>query len=224
MKVHHFIYKITNLVNTKFYYGIHSTDDLEDGYMGSGKLLRAAINKYGIDNFQREVLFMFDSRKEALAKEREIVNHELLCNSLCYNLVLGGSGPHVTSGNSKFVRKSKSIYNKKAREVILSDNIETRLFPDRKIVFTINDRSLMEYQAQINMTKMEPIRRKFNNILIDLLPMFAKGLTDLYNDKRHTKKAEEVLNNLAGKNLISCFNGHQEPWETGEKQVTNAVS
>lgn len=223
MKFYHFIYKITNLVNSKFYYGIHTTDDLEDGYMGSGKLLKVAIKKYGISNFQREVLFMFDSRKEALAKEREIVNSDLLCDALCYNLVVGGAGPHSLEGRRGF-RRSKPIYNKQAKEVIFRDNIETRLYEDRKIVFTINDRSLMEYQAQVNMTKMEPLRRSLNNILIKNFSLMAKGLTDLYNDKRYNKKAEEVLNKLAGKNLISCINAYQTPWETGEKQVSNAVS
>lgn len=44
-KQYHYFYKITNKVNGHFYYGIHSTNDLNDGYMGSGTRLHYAYKK-----------------------------------------------------------------------------------------------------------------------------------------------------------------------------------
>ena len=67
---YHYLYKITNLVNNKYYYGIHSTDNLEDGYMGSGTQLKAAYAKYGIFNFRKEILSFYENRKELLDAER----------------------------------------------------------------------------------------------------------------------------------------------------------
>ena len=73
-----------------FYYGIHSTNDLDDGYMGSGKRLKAAIKKYGIENFDKEIINFFNSLQELSDYERDVVNEDLLSNVKCYNLVKGG--------------------------------------------------------------------------------------------------------------------------------------
>lgn len=38
--IHFMVYKTTNLINKKIYIGVHSTRDINDSYLGSGKLLR----------------------------------------------------------------------------------------------------------------------------------------------------------------------------------------
>lgn len=86
----HYLYKITNLINNKYYYGIHSTSNINDGYMGSGSLLYKAIKKYGRHNFKKEILYYFDNRKELLNKENEIVNESVIYDDNSYNLSEGG--------------------------------------------------------------------------------------------------------------------------------------
>lgn len=55
-KKYHYVYRIINKLNNKFYYGVHSTSNIDDGYMGSGKRLGYAKNKYGLENFEKEIL------------------------------------------------------------------------------------------------------------------------------------------------------------------------
>lgn len=91
-KQYHFIYKTTNLLNGKFYIGMHSTDDLNDGYIGSGRRLWRSINKYGKENHKFEILEFLNDRKSLANREAEIINEELIANPLCMNLKLGGEG------------------------------------------------------------------------------------------------------------------------------------
>lgn len=86
------IYKITNAINSKIYIGKHQTKDLNDDYMGSGKHLKNAIAKYGIDNFKKEILFRFDNEVEMNAKEAELVTEEFCLRKDVYNLCPGGNG------------------------------------------------------------------------------------------------------------------------------------
>ena len=92
MKKYYLVYKTTNLVNGKIYIGKHETDNLDDGYLGSGNLLRRAIKKYGEENFKREILFECSTIEEMNAKEAELVNEEFLKRDDVYNIKLGGNG------------------------------------------------------------------------------------------------------------------------------------
>jgi hypothetical protein len=86
------VYKTINLINNRYYIGVHRTKDVNDKYLGSGVLLKVAIKKYGKKNFVKEILSIFDSYEEAFNKEREIVTLELIEKGECYNLHCGGDG------------------------------------------------------------------------------------------------------------------------------------
>lgn len=86
--MHYTIYKITNILDGKYYIGKHQTKDLDDGYMGSGKLLKRAIQKHGINNFSKEILHVFQTEHEMNDKEKELVT----LNEMSYNLCPGGDG------------------------------------------------------------------------------------------------------------------------------------
>lgn len=89
--MHYTIYKITNLLNNRYYIGKHKTNNLSDRYMGSGSVIRYAIKKYGRDNFMREhIFFAFDEESMNWAEEQLVVTRDE--DSLSYNIQKGGKG------------------------------------------------------------------------------------------------------------------------------------
>ena len=68
-KKFNYIYITTNILNNKQYVGSHCTDNIDDGYIGSGRLFLKAVRKYGKENFSREVLEECES--DIKARERE---------------------------------------------------------------------------------------------------------------------------------------------------------
>jgi group I intron endonuclease len=90
--MNYIIYKTTNLLNGMYYIGCHQTNDLNDGYLGSGKHLKRAIKKYGHTNFKFEILYSVSTKEEMFELERSIVNEDLVRDTLTYNLKIGGSG------------------------------------------------------------------------------------------------------------------------------------
>jgi len=68
------IYKITNLLNGKMYIGQHTTSNIDDGYMGSGKIIKYALKKYGAENFRKEWLMFCEDEEELNYMERVYVD------------------------------------------------------------------------------------------------------------------------------------------------------
>ncbi len=88
----YYLYQITNKVNGNIYVGVHKTKNLDDGYMGSGKVIKHAIEKYGVDNFEKVILDTFDDSESMYAREREMVTDEFLARDDVYNIRRGGHG------------------------------------------------------------------------------------------------------------------------------------
>ena len=102
----YYIYKITNKINGKTYVGQHKYKKLDDGYMGSGVLLRKAQKKYGIESFAKEILYSSIQYKETaddverftIAKERSLGKAE-------YNIANGGQGGNLGPFSEEWKKK-----------------------------------------------------------------------------------------------------------------------
>ena len=93
MKKYNYIYLITNTINGKIYIGKHSTDDLKDDYMGSGKILYKAKQKYGLENFTKEYLAFSDNNQNLDYLEKFYIRKYKAQNrNIGYNIASGGTG------------------------------------------------------------------------------------------------------------------------------------
>jgi len=75
MKTFNYVYITTNLINGKQYIGDHSTNNLNDRYLGSGLVLKRSIKKYGKENFERKTLEFFDTKEEAFDAQEKYKNN-----------------------------------------------------------------------------------------------------------------------------------------------------
>lgn len=114
----HYIYKTTCNVTGRWYVGMHSTSNENDGYLGSGKRLRYSIRKHGKGNHTREILEYCDSREALVLREIEIVNLEMIQDKMCMNLKEGGQGGFISEEHKEKCNKAK---NEALRNLILND-------------------------------------------------------------------------------------------------------
>lgn len=91
----HIGYLTLHLPSGRFYIGIHSTADPDDGYLGSGPDLLKAIRANGQDHFRRFEIARFESRAAASDWEAAVVSSEVVSNPMSFNLSVGGGNPQI---------------------------------------------------------------------------------------------------------------------------------
>ena len=120
------LYKTTNLINGNIYIGIHQTNNLNDGYLGSGKNLLNAIKKYGKPNFYREILEFFIDEKSMVDREIEIVTEDFCKRKDTYNIMPGGKwGSYQRNGLSFKGRHHTKESKIKRIGLVVCDNISS---------------------------------------------------------------------------------------------------
>jgi hypothetical protein len=149
---HYIIYQITNKINGKIYIGKHITSNLNDGYMGSGKAIKIALNKYGVDNFEKTILFECSSEDELNKKEAEFVTKEFIARDDVYNIIPGGYGGWEAYNN------------------IIENNLERR--KQRKL--NLSKRGMSSFRLsfktlELNSNQLNSLLKKIDLFIIPLL-------------------------------------------------------
>ena len=201
MKKYNYVYKITNLVNNKIYIGKHSTDDLEDGYMGSGVRLHQAYKKYGLENFNKEVIDYYTTEVELNQGEIYwIAKFNSTDPNVGYNLTYGGDGLTATEEIRRKLSEAK-----KGTQIWLgkTHSEETK----QKISETL---------------KCNPLNEERKRKIIE-----AKKGQQPWLGKRHSEESKQKISeSLKGNSLseetkrkISQSSKGRIPWNKGKKLV-----
>lgn len=123
------VYQITNNKDGKIYIGVHQTQDLDDGYMGSGTILRRAIQKHGIENFTKTILGVYNTPEAMFAKEAELITEDFIGRPDTYNLRVGGMGGWDYINNTATVANKKNHLAPSARKAAYQKLTELKLDP-----------------------------------------------------------------------------------------------
>ena len=116
-----YIYQITNQINGKKYIGSSKKDPKDNWtYYGSGKLIKQAIEKYGKENFTKEILVESKNNIKVLEKQYlEKVNAQQ--NPQYYNMTndaVGSSFHNIEGKKSKSKKLTGRKLSKETRKKI----------------------------------------------------------------------------------------------------------
>jgi len=169
-KKFNYLYKTTNIVNGKIYIGVHSTNDLDDGYIGCGVKRQSdalskskksrfygfchAVSKYGYDNFKKEILQFFESKEEAYAKEMEIVNLDFVSKKNNYNIKVGGIVPPSCKG----IKRTKDFKKQKSKQIKGHIDVLIKTHSKEYVVINLNNNEVHKVKNLADFCRKNKVR------------------------------------------------------------------
>lgn len=165
--IYYTIYKVTNKIDGKIYIGSHKTKDLNDNYMGSGKYLKYAQKKHGIENFTKEILYVLDTPEAMYAKEAELVTEDFIAESNTYNIKVGGFGGFDYINSAR-----KNLYGCNGRTPNVKDDLK-------------RGRETQKFLRENNPKWVANVSEKISNSL--------KGRPSTFKGRHHTEETKRVI-------------------------------
>jgi len=210
-KKYNFVYLTINTVNGKCYIGDHSSNNLNDNYIGSGLYLLRAIKEYGKQNFKREILEFFDTKEEAFnAQEGYIKQYDSLAPN-GYNI--SPKGGHNVKGC--FSEETLEKISKNRSGIEPWNKGKTNIYSE-------------ETKQKMRGPKSDDHKKKISQIHKGKTP-WNKGKTNVYTDitikkfsisaskrtkeknsfygKTHTEKTKKIISEKSKINSIGEKNG-----------------
>ena len=184
----HYIYLTTNLINGMQYIGKHY-GELDDSYLGSGKLLKKAIEEYGKENFEKTILYISKNDEENSKKEIEIIAlFNAISNPMFYNLHIGGNGGNTTAG---YTEEEKAAL--KLKLSFLQQGEKNGMYGKKHSSQT---KSFLSYWAKFkrdnSVYQTEEFKKKMSNLT-------KNEKNGMYGKKHSNESKEKMSKNSIGK-------------------------
>lgn len=219
------IYLTTNLINGKKYIGMQLNYTVD--YLGSGKLIRRSIKKYGEENFKKEILEQFDSITNDELGEREkywIKYFNAVESKDFYNILIGGNNvhPHHTRKIGKDNPKYGIKLTEEHRAKISKAGKGKRLSEECKQKLSL---AIKGYKHTEDAKKKMSLSKKGKSLTEEHKKNIRKGMLghnfseesikklSLSNKNKHQKHSKYVVQYDENHNIIKVFNNIQEASE-----------
>lgn len=186
-----YIYITTNKINNKKYIGKRQKDKFDVNYKGSGKYLRRAISKYGIENFDTNVLEWCNNVESLnLSEIKWIKYYNAQESSMFYNISAGGDWGDISKGMTE--KQYKEWGNKISKK--LTGKKHTN---ETKLKMSVS----MKGKKRLNKENIIKANTGKNN------PMYGR---------KHSKETIEKMkkNNASSKKVICILNGQKIKFNT----------
>jgi hypothetical protein len=212
----YYTYKITNLINGKYYYGKRSfngDDELNDSYLGSGNLIKLAIKKYGKENFKKEIINKYPTQHELNEAEEKLIDEHIVKDKMSYNIALGGHGGNLGELVNK---KIKEICNSPEYKNKMSNIINNPVVKDKIIKSIKNTMSCPIWRDNHSKTQKKIQNTPENKLRNSKNQKIAQNRDTVKNKKSKTMKTKF-------KNDHNMIKKHKEACNTEEFKEAQRV-
>lgn len=185
MHKYYYTYKITLLKGENaghYYYGQHSTNKLNDGYAGSGKLVSDYFEKYpkieGV-TYVKEIYAFYNSLKELNDAEYELIGDKYKTDPMCLNKRAGGNKAGFSESSRQLCRDNHKG-GTKGKHWTLSEESRKNIGEAKK-----NTKQSPEHIAKRMKSKIENGNSKHSDVTIQKISNSKKGKHRMYIDENH---------------------------------------
>lgn len=184
----HYIYMTTNNITGMKYIGKHY-GELDDSYLGSGTILKRAIEKYGKQNFTKSILFISNDDQENNEKEKYFIAlYNATTNPMFYNIHEGGTGGNTTAGYTEEQKEQLKLKLK-----ILNSGEKNGMYGKHH---TEETKALLSYWAEFirdnSVYRTEDFKKKMSDL--------TSGEKNGMYGKHHTEESKKKMSiNSKGK-------------------------
>jgi group I intron endonuclease len=179
-KKFNYVYITTNLINNKQYIGDHSTNNLNDKYLGSGVGIKNAIKIYGKENFKREILEFFCTKQESFYAQEKYINEYKTLSPNGYNNSKKGGYVNI----KEFSQETRNKIGLKNKGKIISEEHKQKIKDFMKTFKHSEETKQKLRKPKTKTDKYAASKIGSNN------PMYKKSLKTLWIEKYGEEEAE----------------------------------